>query len=118
MRECDALLRFALRSAFRGEWRDHYECITMAFGHRPSTSGDQMDQESRGAKRPRDHPAITTTVTRPLVPSLLRIVCLSFIRYLDKVIHSIENGLPLLLENLPQDIDAVLDPVIQKVRRR
>lgn len=36
--------------------------------------------------------------------------------YLDKVIHAIENGIPLLLENLPQDIDAVLDPVIQKVK--
>lgn len=42
---------------------------------------------------------------------------LSSIRYLDKVVHAIENGLPLLLENLPQDIDAVLDPVIQKVSR-
>jgi dynein heavy chain len=36
-----------------------------------------------------------------------------------QVIHCIENGLPLLLENLPVDIDAVLDPVIgkQTIRR-
>ena len=31
-----------------------------------------------------------------------------------QVIYCIENGLPLLLENLPVDIDAVLDPVIGK----
>lgn len=31
-----------------------------------------------------------------------------------QVIHCIENGLPLLIENLPEEIDAVLDPVIQK----
>ena len=35
-------------------------------------------------------------------------------KYIDKVIYCIENGLPLLLENLPVDIDAVLDPVIGK----
>lgn len=32
-----------------------------------------------------------------------------------QVIYCIENGLPLLLENLPVDIDAVLDPVIGKL---
>ena len=31
-----------------------------------------------------------------------------------QVIYCIENGLPLLLENLPVEIDAVLDPVIGK----
>jgi dynein heavy chain len=36
-----------------------------------------------------------------------------------QVIHCIENGIPLLIENLPVDIDAVLDPVIgkQTIRR-
>lgn len=36
-------------------------------------------------------------------------------KYIDRVIYCIENGLPLLLENLPVDIDAVLDPVIGKL---
>ena len=31
-----------------------------------------------------------------------------------QVIHCIENGLPLLIENLPEDIDPVMDSVIQK----
>ena len=31
-----------------------------------------------------------------------------------QVIKCIENGLPLLIENLPEDIEAVLDPVISK----
>lgn len=31
-----------------------------------------------------------------------------------QVIHCIENGLPLLIENLPEDIDAVMDAVIGK----
>ena len=31
-----------------------------------------------------------------------------------QVISCIENGTPLLMENLPEDIDAVLDPVIGK----
>jgi hypothetical protein len=31
-----------------------------------------------------------------------------------QVIHCIENGIPLLIESLPEEIDAVLDPVIQK----
>jgi hypothetical protein len=35
-------------------------------------------------------------------------------KYIDKVLSCIENGLPLLLENLPVDIDAVLDPVLGK----
>ncbi|CAD7696266.1 unnamed protein product [Ostreobium quekettii] len=48
-------------------------------------------------------------------PNGLVIVQQSQPRYLDKVINAIENGLPLLLENLPEDIDAVLDPVIGKV---
>eukprot|EP00201_Polytomella_parva_P017476 CAMPEP_0175071536 /NCGR_PEP_ID=MMETSP0052_2-20121109/19298_1 /TAXON_ID=51329 ORGANISM="Polytomella parva, Strain SAG 63-3" /NCGR_SAMPLE_ID=MMETSP0052_2 /ASSEMBLY_ACC=CAM_ASM_000194 /LENGTH=4543 /DNA_ID=CAMNT_0016338719 /DNA_START=12 /DNA_END=13643 /DNA_ORIENTATION=- len=35
-------------------------------------------------------------------------------KYIDKVIYCIENGIPLMIENLPVDIDAVLDPVIGK----
>jgi dynein heavy chain len=35
-------------------------------------------------------------------------------KYIDKVISCIENGMPLLIENLPEDIDAVLDPVISR----
>ncbi len=31
-----------------------------------------------------------------------------------QVLHCIENGIPLLIENLPADIDAVLDPVLGK----
>ena len=34
-----------------------------------------------------------------------------------QVIHCIENGLPLLIENLPEDIDPVLDNVIQVSRK-
>ena len=34
--------------------------------------------------------------------------------YIDKVIACLENGRPLLIENLPDDIDAVLDPVVSK----
>ncbi|PNW78281.1 hypothetical protein CHLRE_09g403800v5 [Chlamydomonas reinhardtii] len=36
-------------------------------------------------------------------------------KYIDQVINCIENGWPLLIENLPVDIDAVLDPVIGKM---
>lgn len=35
------------------------------------------------------------------------------VRY-NQVIHCIEEGLPLLIENLPEDIDAVMDPVLGK----
>eukprot|EP00967_Tisochrysis_lutea_P043984 scaffold53212_cov17-Tisochrysis_lutea.AAC.1 len=35
-------------------------------------------------------------------------------KYIDKVVYCIENGLPMLIENLPVDIDAVLDAVIGK----
>lgn len=38
--------------------------------------------------------------------------------YIDKVIACIENGKPLLIENLPDDIDAVLDPVVGKLTMR
>ena len=31
-----------------------------------------------------------------------------------QVIHCIENGIPLLIENLPEDLDPVLEPVIQR----
>lgn len=47
-------------------------------------------------------------------PNGLVIIQQSQHKYIDKVIYCIENGLPLLLENLPVDIDAVLDPVIGK----
>ncbi|KAI8473051.1 MAG: flagellar outer dynein arm heavy chain beta [Monoraphidium minutum] len=35
-------------------------------------------------------------------------------KYVDKVLACIEQGLPLLLENLPMELDAVLDPVLGK----
>ncbi|GBF97683.1 flagellar outer dynein arm heavy chain beta [Raphidocelis subcapitata] len=35
-------------------------------------------------------------------------------KYVDKVLACIEQGTPLLLENLPVDLDAVLDPVLGK----
>ena len=44
----------------------------------------------------------------------LRIVQLTHPKFADTVIHCIENGLPLLIENLPEDIDPMLDSVIQK----
>ncbi|KAL6747291.1 flagellar outer dynein arm heavy chain beta [Haematococcus lacustris] len=47
-------------------------------------------------------------------PQGLVIIQQSQHKYIDKVIHCIENGLPLLIENLPVDVDAVLDPVIGK----
>ncbi|MEW5311809.1 MAG: hypothetical protein WDW38_003494 [Sanguina aurantia] len=47
-------------------------------------------------------------------PNGLVIIQQSQHKYIDKVIYCIENGLPLLIENLPQDIDAVLDTVVGK----
>lgn len=47
-------------------------------------------------------------------PNGLVIIQQSQHKYIDKVIYCIENGLPLLIENLPVEIDAVLDPVIGK----
>ncbi|KAL4450636.1 hypothetical protein ABPG77_000992 [Micractinium sp. CCAP 211/92] len=47
-------------------------------------------------------------------PNGLRIIQQSQAKYVDTVIHCIENGLPLLIENCSEDIDPVLDPVIQK----
>jgi dynein heavy chain len=49
----------------------------------------------------------------------LKIIQLSTPRYIETVEHCIENGIPLLIENLPEEIDAVLDPVIarQTIRR-
>lgn len=38
--------------------------------------------------------------------------------YIDKVISCIENGKPLLIENLPDDIDAVLEPVVGRLTMR
>ena len=34
--------------------------------------------------------------------------------YIDRVLQCVQEGRPLLLENLPEDIDAVLDPVVGK----
>ena len=49
----------------------------------------------------------------------LRIIQLSTPKYEDVVEHCLENGLPLLIENLPEEVDAVLEPVIsrQTIRR-
>lgn len=44
----------------------------------------------------------------------LRIVQQSQPRYIDTVVHCVEQGLPLLIENCPEELDAVLDPVIQR----
>ena len=44
----------------------------------------------------------------------LKIIQLSTPKYLDVVENCLENGIPLLIENLPEDIDAVLDPVVGK----
>lgn len=44
----------------------------------------------------------------------LRIVQQSQPNYIDTVIQCVEQGLPLLIENCPDQLDAVLDPVIQK----
>eukprot|EP00891_Asterochloris_glomerata_P002883 jgi/Astpho2/2883/Aster-01037 len=48
------------------------------------------------------------------LPNGLKIIQQSQAKYIDTVISCIENGIPLLMENLPEDIDAVLDPVIGK----
>ncbi|KAK9866454.1 hypothetical protein WJX84_011662 [Apatococcus fuscideae] len=48
-------------------------------------------------------------------PNGLKIIQQSQSKYIDAVISAIENGQPLLMENLPEDIDAVLDPVIGKL---
>lgn len=52
------------------------------------------------------------------LPNGLVIIQQSQPKYIDKVINAIENGLPMLLENLPADIDAVLDPVVGKMTIR
>ena len=39
----------------------------------------------------------------------------AWLRLHAQVVSCIEAGQPLLLENLPEDIDAVLDPVIGKL---
>jgi len=51
-------------------------------------------------------------------PNGLVIIQQSQPKYIDKVINAIENGLPLLIENLPADIDAVMDPVVGKMTLR
>lgn len=48
------------------------------------------------------------------LPNGLKIIQQSQSKYIDTVISCIETGTPLLMENLPEDIDAVLDPVIGK----
>ena len=49
----------------------------------------------------------------------LKIIQLSQAKYIDTVEYCIENGIPLMIENLQDDIDAVLDPVVarQTIRR-
>lgn len=44
----------------------------------------------------------------------LKIIQLSTPKYIDTVENCIENGIPLLIENLQDDIDAVLDPVVAR----
>jgi dynein heavy chain len=51
-------------------------------------------------------------------PNSMTIIQQSQKGYIDKVISCIENGRPLLIENLPDDIDAVLDPVVGKTTMR
>jgi len=51
-------------------------------------------------------------------PNGLIIIQQSQPKYIDKVINAIENGLPLMIENLPGDIDAVMDPVVGKMTIR
>ena len=48
------------------------------------------------------------------LPNGLKVIQQSQAKYIDTVISCIETGTPLLMENLPEDIDAVLDPVIGK----
>ncbi len=57
--------------------------------------------------------AIKWIMNREL-PNGLKIIQQSQAKYIDTVISCIETGTPLLMENLPEDIDAVLDPVIGK----
>ena len=47
-------------------------------------------------------------------PKGLKIIQLSQHKYIDTVENCIENGIPLLIENLQDDIDAVLDPVLAR----
>jgi dynein heavy chain len=44
----------------------------------------------------------------------LRIIQLSKPNYITDVEYCIENGIPLMIENLQDDIDAVLDPVVAR----
>lgn len=44
----------------------------------------------------------------------IKIIQLSMPKYIDTVENCIENGIPLLIENLQDDIDAVLDPVVAR----
>lgn len=49
----------------------------------------------------------------------LQVIQLGQPKYIDIVERCIENGTPLLIENLPEEIDAVLEPVVsrQTIRR-
>ena len=44
----------------------------------------------------------------------MKIIQLSKPNYIQDVEHCIENGIPLMIENLQDDIDAVLDPVVAR----
>jgi dynein heavy chain len=48
----------------------------------------------------------------------LKIIQLSKANYINDVEHCIENGIPLMIENLQDDIDAVLDPVVARQTTR
>ena len=53
-------------------------------------------------------------ITNREEPHGLVIIQQSQNKYIDKVIHAIEHGTPILIENLPDDIDAVMDPVVSR----
>ena len=44
----------------------------------------------------------------------LKIVAQSTPRYLDAIENCIQNGEPCLIENLPESLDAVLDPILAR----
>ena len=44
----------------------------------------------------------------------LKIIQLGHKQYLETIMHCISEGLPLLIENLPEDIDPVLDPLLAR----
>ena len=46
--------------------------------------------------------------------SELRTIQLSQKHYLDTVVHCVSHGQPLLIENLQEDVDPVLDPLLSR----